>query len=493
TISWTQSELTQDSDAGTDQYSFDRKMERFSYTLTHEFNDYSRFTFRSDIDQVTQTSGIFNSDVKTQRHRFLHYLNFGDNNQHRLNSTFSLLDRDDQFDSSTFDWTENMSLRHSDSFSTFYNTVYSKNTFEEIDTQTVTGLAGFVHQLYLNLVTTGDIYASKSEFGSISETTSQGGDLGFNYRRNNPLGVFLGELEFNYNTDKITGESGTVSVFDELHVFDEDDLLPITLNERNIDTTTIVITNNAGTEIYTEGDDYVIDEVGDEVEITVTTLGVDFPNIVDDQPLLVDYLYELVGEQTEDLIQRKFTLEQQFNNGLAMYLSNRFLDRQVDSDVNSNISDQKTETMIYGAEYQWKRVTFTAEHTDTDSTSQSSESDRLAARSYWPLTPKTSLSGNISQTWIDTSGDNSRQATLFRADGKIRTRLNRYLSLSGRTEYRKEDNSDIGRTNGYRVGASLDFNRASLSVRAGWDTYFLERRNTESESTRFYMNLIRRF
>lgn len=490
-FSWSQSKLTQDSDVAVNENAFDRSTDRFSYTLSHDFNDYSRMTFRSDIDQVAQTSGVFNNDVKTQRHRLLHYLNFGDDKQHRLDTSLSYVDRKDQFDNKTFDWSENLFLKHSDTFSTFFNTIFSKSTFDSLDSQTMTGMAGFVHQLYLNLTTQADIYASKNEFGSVNETASQGGDLNFNYRRNNPFGVFLAKLELNLETNKTTGQTGTVSVIDESHIFI--DPFPFTLNERNVDIASIVVTDVTGLLVYTEGDDYSIAQIGDQVEITAKTLGTEFPNIIDGQMLLVDYLYELAGDQTDDMTSRRFRIEQKFNNGLSVYLAGQSHDRNTDSDLEPGILDQHSETMLYGAEYQLKQVTFIAEHTDRNSTFQSSKSDRLMARTYWPLTSTTFLSGGISQTWIDMSGENSRQSTLFKVDGKIRTRMSRYLSVSGRTEYRKEDNSDMGPTDGYRIGASLDFERGSLSVRTGWDTYFLKRSNTESDSSRFYLNLVRRF
>ncbi|MDH4202810.1 MAG: hypothetical protein OEV87_07935 [Phycisphaerae bacterium] len=491
TFSWSQSDLSQDSDVVSSQTDLDRSMDRFSYTLSHDFSDYSRMTFRSDIDQVTQDSSTFNRDVKTQRHRLLHDLDFGDDKEHRLNTSFSLVDRKEQFDSTTFDWSENLTLKHTENFSTFYNTIYSKSKFDDIDTKTMTGLAGFVHQLYQNLTTTGDIYTSKSEFGAFSETNSRGGDLILNYSRHNPWGVFLAVADLNYGTDKTTGESGIVPVTDETHVFN--DPFPFKLNQRNIDPTSILVTDITGLLVYTEDDDYTINVIGDEVEITATTLGTEFPNISDGQTLFVDYLYELTGDTTENISRREIRLKQRFDNGLSIYVSRWFRDREVDSDIDPDIMDQNMDSMLYGAEYQWKRFTFIGEHSETDSNFESTKSDRLGVRTYWPLSARTSLNGGISQTWIDTSGQIPRESELFRADGKIRTRLSRYLNLTGRAEYRKEDDSQIGPTDGYRIGASLDYNRASLSIRAGWDTYFLDRQSVESDSTRFYLDLIRRF
>ena len=65
--------------------------------------------------------------------------------------------------------------------------------------------------------------------------------------------------------------------------------------------------------------------------------------------------------------------------------------------------------------------------------------------------------------------------------------------MTGTTEYRQESDSQIGPTDGYRIGASLDYHRASLSIQTGWDIYFLDRQNVESDSTRLYINLTRRF
>ena len=491
-FSWSRSDLNQRSDVVPTEDVFERKSERFSYTLTHDFSEYSHLIFRSDIDALDQTSGSFENDFDTQRHRLEHDYEFGEVKQHSLDSTFIFFERQDQFDTKTFDWTENLVLRHTPDFTTFYNTIFSDSTFNDTDVQTITGLGGFIHKMYSNLTTQGEVFASKSEFGSISETTSQGGRVNLDYFRNNPWGIFLMELEFDITKDKTTGDTGESTVINEVHVFN--DPFPFRLNERNIDITSILITDVTGAFVYSEGDDYMVAVIGNQVEITATPLGNVPPNIVDGQTLLVDYNYEIVGDLEEETFGQLFRIEQKFNNGLSVYFSHLLQDRNVDSDINPDLSDDDTETNLYGIEYRYRRLTFIAEHRETDSTFQSSESDRLAASVYWPLTSKTTLWGSVSNTWIDTFGeDTSRDSTLFRVEGKIRTRLSPNLRVSGRVEYRNEDDSDLGPTDGYRIGSSLDYERGSLRLRAGWDTYFLERRNTESESTRFFLDLARFF
>jgi len=67
----------------------------------------------------------------------------------------------------------------------------------------------------------------------------------------------------------------------------------ITLDEQNVDTATIVVMDLARSEVYTEGDDYDIVVLGDQVQIHTKLTGSVPPNIVDGQPFSVDYEFYL--------------------------------------------------------------------------------------------------------------------------------------------------------------------------------------------------------
>ena len=183
TFRWTRSEIEQNSDVETTEDFFNRSTDRFSYSLLHDFSEHSHFTFRSDLDEITQESNNFSRDTKTVRNRFLHNFDFGGHRQHNLYSSVSYMDKTGDFESEVIEWNENMHLRHSEKFSTFYNTFLSQSTFASIENQTIGGIAGFNHQLYENLNTNFSVFANDSEFGSNSETTTRGGDLPFEKRR----------------------------------------------------------------------------------------------------------------------------------------------------------------------------------------------------------------------------------------------------------------------------------------------------------------------
>jgi hypothetical protein len=495
TFRWSKDEIEQKSDVGSTEDFFNRSSNRFSYTLLHDFSERSHLTFRSDLDDVTRESQISSRDTKTIRHRLLHDFYFGRNQQHSLDSSISFVDKTGDFERQTFEWNENMRLKHTENFSSFYNTFLSKSTFESTENRTTGGSAGFSHQLYQNLITNFSVFANKSEFGADSESTLHGGNLRFDYTRNNRWGRLLSEYSVRLTNQK--SESGTGTVTDETHVFS--DGTPIFLRQNNIVGSSIVVTDNTGTEVYTRVDDYTISQdINGRTELIPVPMGLDPGDILDGdiadgQVLLVSYLFEIAEEREEDFVSQFFRIKQEFNNGLSAYYSHKDRNSQVDSDLETSLSDREYTTDTFGVGYTNKYVTLRAEHSDTESTEHSSETDIVSASCFWPLTPQTSFHGLVSQSWIESSGINSRETSTFRAEGKIRTRLTKYLKLSGTAELRDKEDSDIGPTEGLRMGIALQYNRRALSVRAGWDSYFLERYNTERDASKFYIKLIRRF
>jgi len=498
TIAWNRNEIEQISDfQGNDDF-FSRTSERFSYSLLHDFNEQSHLDFRTDLDELSQ-KGIGGSRViKTARHRLLHDLNFGGTNQHLLNTSIALVDRTGDFESQTFQWFENLRLRHSKNLTTFYNVSYLKNTFTESESQATSGTAGFRHRLYNNLGTSFSVFTNNADFGSGSESKWHGGELKFDYYRNNPWGRLVSDYSLRMTTTETTSPTGTNSVNSETHLFT--DPFPVELEKRNIIVGTIVVRNEDFSEIYEEGldGDYTIEQVGDFVHINVIPRGSDPGNtldgfIADGQDILVDYDYRVDASFQEDIVQQSFRIEQEFHNNISVYYSQRSRDSQVDSTLDTAPADQEFKTDTYGVEYRNNYLTLGAEHLNTTSTNNSSESDRLMASAFWSLTPRTLLHGSVSQTWIESSGDRSRETSLFKLKGGIKTRLSRYLKLAGGAELRNEDNSDIGRTKGIKMDVALEYDRRALSVRTGWESYFLERINRETTTSMFYVRLIRRF
>ena len=491
-LAWSNSEIEQKSDDPDDTNLYSRSTQRLGYTLEHDFSERSHLIFRSDWDKLSSGRGITSTDTDTSHYRLLHDFDFGEFQQHSLDSSLRFLDKTGTFENQIFNWNETLLLNHSSSFSTFYNASFANNKFGSATSDTVAAAAGFNHQLYLSLFTSFDVFYNTTEFSSGSDSTFQGGTLSFDYTRSNPWGQLSSEYSISMTNAERTGLTGSFFVIGESHTADIFDFF--TLEERNIDVSSIVVTDSTGTEIYTEGDDYIITVVDDWVEIRVTDLGVDLPNITDGQSLLIDYTFNVEGAVETDSVEQYFNIEQAFKNGLSVYYSHDRRDEDIESFIGTDLTGDDFKANTVGADYRYKRLLLRAEHSKLTSVRNSTETTRLSGRYVWRVSPRTHLSAGIAQSWQESGADgDSRQTSLFKATGNIRTRLGKHLSLSGNADWRHEDSSDIGRTEGLTMGAALEYRYRAFSFEAGWDSYSLDRRERERNDSMFYFRLTRRF
>ncbi len=495
-ISWENEEMEQKLDFRGSAGGFTRTTERFSYDVEHDFSERSHLRFTSNLSKLKSKSNSNSYQSKTARHNLRHDYSFGSDDQHDLDTRLTYMERDGRSKSEIFNWMENLSLHHSENFSTFYNSSFIESKFAEVKSNAMRGSAGFMHRLYDNFRTNASLNASKTESSFGTESTSYGGNLGFNYSKGNRWGRLRSRYSTSLTMREINAQTGTEAVVGESHTFD--DPVPIELDRRNVVISSIVVTNNAGDEIYSEDDgsgngDYTIRVVGDRVELDIHPLDGDEPDIVDGQIILVDYLVSVDGSWEEEYFRQSFYIGQAFKNGVSIFYDYSSSNSEINNDSTASVLGSEFESNRVGIAYYGKRISLRAEHAETESTFNSTESDMLSASVNYPLSPRTLLDCHASQTWMETSGLQSRDTSLFRAGAGVRSRLTRYLRLDADVGLRKEDSSDRGQTNGLEFDIGLEYNRRQLSVRTGWQTYYLDYNDREREGSTFYLRLIRRF
>ena len=491
TLSWSESEIKQDADLTDNEDLFDRNSERLSYSVHHDFSEQSKLLYRFDWNQLEQSGRSSNRDIDSKRSRLEHDYYFGSDQQHHLDSSLTYTEKEETFDSETLNWNESLILRHAENFSTFYNFFYSENTFADTTNESVSGTVGFNHRLYKNLVTTFNTFWTQTETGPTSETTTTGGNLRFDYTRNNPWGKIVRFYSAELIEEETDGEAGTGIVIDEVHVFT--DPFDVPLDQRNIDVSTIIVTDITGLNVYTEGDDYTVIVIGDQVELDVSTLGMDLPNIVDGQTLLVDYQYQTLESRDEDSLRQRFKFEQQFTNGWSTYYSHDRRDQEVKSTAERAEIPDEFRTNTFGVSYRKTNYYLSAEHSRMTSSRNPSNTTRLLGQGSWALSPKSSFIARLSQSWIESTGTKDRETNVFKAEGEIKSRLNRHLSLNNSADWRDEDSTDTGRTQGLKLGSALVYEYRMLNVKAGWETNILKRSNTDTTGTDLYLRIVRRF
>jgi len=314
--------------------------------------------------------------------------------------------------------------------------------------------------------------------------------LQINYRKNNPWGTLFSTYTASLTESKQSGGSGTGIVIDESHVFT--DPLPITLDRVNIDTSSIVVTDNTGLNVYTLGDDYTITEINGRVQLNMTTLGIIPPNVSNNQEILVDYNFFIEPEREEDTLRQNFTIRERFDNGLSLYYSHRRQDEDVRSSITEITPDEFTVNTI-GTDYINKGLFLQAEYSEEDSTQIPSTGKKLQGRYSWPIDSDTRASVQVLNHWLDFEEPDERDVVLFKSGVEIFNRLTNECSISVRADYRDEDDTRFGATRGFQFNSEVQYNFRQLSITTGVELNSLNRRNDEIDGSFLYFRLKRFF
>ena len=489
TFQYNTSETDQDELTSLATDFFERDDERFRYSLNHEFSESSHMSFDFDRTEVSQRSLGVSQNTDTDRYSLLHDLSFGSDEENRLDSLFNYTDQSGSFDYKNWQWEERLRLQHSRDFQTHYDFRFSELERVTFKNQETRGRAGFEHKLYDNMVTTANIFASKTDLDTQGDIKQNGGSVAVNYWKNNPWGILYSTYTASLTKSKQTGGTGTGIVIDESHIFT--DPLSITLDRVNIDTSSIVVTDNTGGITYTENDDYTVTEINGRIQLIINTFGA-LPNISNGQEIYVDYNFFIEPEREEDTTRQNFTIKERFNNGISLYYAHRRQDEDVSSSLTEISPDEFTVNTI-GADYINKGLFLQAEYSDEDSTQIPSTSKMLQGRYSWSVNKDTRASLRVSNQWLDFDEPDDRDVELFKSGAEIFSRLTDEYSLSARADYRDEDDTRFGSTRGFQFNSEFQYNFRQLSLTAGVEINSLDRRNDTIDGDFLYFRLKRSF
>jgi hypothetical protein len=490
---YTASETKQDGLSSIERDFFERDDERFRYSASHNFGEFSHLAFDFDRALVSQRSIGASIDTDTDRYTISHDLIFGSDEQHRLDSFFNYIDQSGTFNLENKQLDERLRLQHSDDLLTNYELRLIDSRRDNYNNKEIRGMAGFEHRLYESLVTTGTLFASKTEVETTDgiqtsgDIKQQGGTLAFNYRKTNPWGILFST--YTAGLTKLTGNTGGI-VTDEPHTVNEP--FPVILNRTNIDISSIVVTDSTGLYTYTLGDDYTIEEIGDQVQLDIIIPGTSPPNIIDGQEILVDYKVFIESDRQEDTLRQNFTIRERLNNGVSLYYAHRRQSQDISSEAIRIIPDEYTVNTI-GTDYTNKGLFLLAEYSKEDSTQIPSISKKIQGNYSWPINSDTNFNITALNQWLHFSEPDKRDVTLFRTGAEIFSRLTNEYSISARVNYRDEDDTRIGITRGFQIISELKYNFRQLSIFTGVEYNMLDRRGDEINSSYLYLNLKRFF
>lgn len=489
TFQYSNSDISQDGLSSVGSDFFRREDERFRYSVHHDFGEASRARFNFSRTDSTQESIGAVIDTETDTYTFSHDYGFGGDKQHRLDSFFNFVDQTGSFEYDNLRWQERLRLQHTPNLLSKYDLRFTDLERDTLSSEEIRGQAGIEHHLYESLVSTADAFVSTTDLDEQGRLDQQGGLVGLNYHKENRWGMLLSTYSGSYTQTEQSGGGSTGIVVDESHT--ATDIIPVQLNRTNIDVSSIRVKDTDGS-FFQEGDDYTLTEQDGRVWLNMTTLGAVPPNVTDGQEFFVDYTFFIEPERQEDTLRHNFTVRQRFENGMSLYYAYRRQDQDVSSTLADITPDQYTVNTI-AADYTHKGLFLLAEYSDEDSTQVPSTSTKLAGQYRWLLGPATSASVGLSNQWLEFGAPDARDVRLLKSDAKVFSRLTDAYSWSAGVDYRHEDDTRFGITEGFQCDTELQYRYRQVSAKLGAELSFLSRRDDEINSVFVYLQLQRRF
>jgi len=269
-------------------------------------------------------------------------------------------------------------------------------------------------------------------------------------------------------------------------------MIPIQLDRVNIDVSSIRVKNDRFVD-YFQPEDYTITEKNGRIWINIITVGtINPPNFTEGQEFFVDYDFFIEPEREEDTLRQNFTIKERFNNGLSLYYAHRRQEEDVSSSITEITPDEFTVNTI-GADYVNKGLFLQAEYSEEDSTQIPSTGKKLHGRYSWPIDSDTRASLRVLNHWLDFDEPDERDVVLFKSGVEIFSRLTDTCSISTSADYRDEDDTRFGRTEGFQFNTEFKYNFRQLSFTTGVEFNSLTRRNDKIDGDFLYFRLKRSF
>ena len=274
-----------------------------------------------DSETTRTTFETLDFSTKTLSTELTNAYFISDDNRVRLDSRIYNLHADyNGLDQDTWLVSENLYWPFSDSLLTRYRADYNRNEFGGLVSQEA-GFSGGLTYLFGYLTTDLDAAAVMNRFdgGSVDLYKS---NVGFFYRRPIPWGSVELNAAFDYG---LTNRSGTPRIIPREERLALSTGTETYLDRKNIDLASIVVTDLAGSTVYTENVDYRVQVVGGTVNISRTLLGA----IADGQQVIVYYSYQMDTGYDDSRFGQKYG----FSLALWSFLYLTYSHSRIDQDI----------------------------------------------------------------------------------------------------------------------------------------------------------------
>ncbi len=407
-----------------------------------------------------------------------------------LRSSLRLYDQNGKQSQDRLRWDELLTLRHSDRFETRYNLTFDQLDVRGDTQQLARGEASAKYRLFDSLTSVGTLGAQRlsSPGGFTSEDLFTTGQL--DYTKLVPYGRLDAAAGVGFDAQSNSERGSTTHIVGETYTFA--DAFPIVIARRNIVPGSIVVTPASGFPVYQEGLDYSVLVANDRAEIRGVVGGA----LTNGQTVKISYdLGPSPGsdvDTTSTNLSVRYTVTEGWLNGVGVYATYRTVDHSLRAKDPSLFTLDDSRDLLLGLEYRYAEIEGRYEYNDHDSNISPYTRHRFQVLYNLPLGPGSALNAEATRELIDFSRVDDR-VTFDRASVRWTSRLDETFDVNAGLEYRREDSSRNGQTEGFDQTVGLSWHLRETSITTSFRNSILDGPGSRQTSQLLQFNIRRTF
>lgn len=390
---------------------------------------------------------------------------------------------DDTRDSRDLTLNESLTVEHSDRLQSFYQYNLAENSVDNSDSTQHDITLGLGHQLYESLHSSVSINGISLKTTSFDESRA-GVSIDEDYHKKIGLAQFGAGIGYAYERRNRDAAATFLNIANESHALL--DSAVVFLNYLDIDTSTIVVTNSAGTLSYIRDLDYqIIEHLSGFFEIRRITTG----SISNGDQVLVDYIAQQNPSFGFSTAQNRYRLSLGFwENKLQFY--SRYRQQQPSGfKGESNLVLEEFNDKVSGCQLNLDGMNVSAEYEDYVSDLSPYTALRFREDLTWNISPRSLLTLHSGQDYVNLLDD---KRDSYDVRGRYSLRLSRLAVCSLENGYRRQKGKNTDLEN-FTSRMTYRINVSDLSLETGYEFQKEYSLGNDRDNHYFFSTLKRRF
>lgn len=447
-------------------------------------------TWLYQYNHVTTESGSIDSvTYDAQTANLIYAVAFGPGNSSTWTTTLDYYNQNGGFSQTRMRGDTALTLHASSTLDLFAEYLVDRSEYEDTGSTLQKVSGGFRHHLWGSLTTTGRVGANFLDDDSGSLNREQYASLAFDYTKNVPMGQVAANLTLQVDRQENDARAEPFHVIDAPYTFN--DPTPVTIVNRNIIPSSIMITDATHTRVYTEGVDYTTLWFPTYVQILRAAGGAMPSNAA----VLVDYTLAPQAQNTLDTFIVTMGGRYDFTagplNGLGVYGNYLVQDQSVSTDDPTYVADQIRDLTV-GVDYHRDNWSLNGEYEHHDSTAAPFDSLRAGAQYSRRVGSDMTMAANVDYVTYR-YGDTNDQLDILTTAVSAEYQFSHRLSATASAGWFRQDDTLVGSSTGTEGSLQLRWHQGKTQIYTNLRAVHLDNDSGSSDFQMLEIGITRKF